>query len=95
MPQPFALVPKRKYQTLVCYYFLCPGLSRHYISLFSLLRPLFIPSSSPTIATENERLSVSGNVLGGGVSLLMLHPSPSAQGNQGNGIAPEPHTSTI
>lgn len=72
-----------------------------YKLVLSLLSPLifyfFFHRRCPRSPQRTRDLSVSKR-LKGGVIFVMPRPSPpssSAQGNQGSGIAPEPHPSTI
>lgn len=53
-----------------------------YKLVLSLLSPICFPSPSPTVATENERLSLSRNVWREESSLLMSRPSPSVSTRQ-------------
>ena len=62
--------------SVVCSYFLCPGLSGHSISLSShcWAPSSYFPSPSPAVATENKRLECERKRLKGGVIFVDAAP---------------------
>ena len=64
--------------SVVCSYFLCPGLSGHPISLSShcWAPSSYFTSPSPAVATENKRLECERKHLKGGVIFVDAAPHP-------------------